>query len=76
MLRERLRTFAKENNIPGGYRETGEFQILKMNWDLYKRVAEAEPVPGAPATKGRPGQVAAIASTNTPGAALRQVVSS
>jgi fatty acid desaturase len=76
MLRERLRAFAKENNIPGGYRETGEFQILKMNWDLYKRVAEAEPVPGAPATKGRPGQVAAIASTNTPGAALRQVVSS
>ena len=76
MLRERLMQFAKENNIPGGYRETGEFEILKMNWDLYKRVAEADPVPGAPATKGRPGQVAAIISTSTPGAALRQIVSS
>mmetsp|Transcript_113338 Transcript_113338/g.222252 ORF Transcript_113338/g.222252 Transcript_113338/m.222252 type:complete len:385 (-) Transcript_113338:358-1512(-) len=74
LLRERLQKFAKDNNIPGGYRETGEFEILKMNWQLYKRVAEADAVPGAPPTKGRPGQMAAIASTNTPGAALRKAV--
>lgn len=76
MLRERLQKFASDNNIPGGYRETGEFEILKMNWELYKRVAEADPVVGAPPTKGRPGQIAAIESTHTPGAALRQAVSS
>lgn len=74
MLRERLQKFAMDNNIPGGYRETGEFEILKMNWQLYKRVAEADALPGSPPTKGRPGQMAAIASTNTPGAALRKAV--
>jgi acyl-lipid Delta6-acetylenase / acyl-lipid (9-3)-desaturase len=59
-LRSILQKFAENNKIPGGYRETGEFQILKMNWLLYKSVAEAEPVPGAPLTRGRLGQLGAI----------------
>ena len=59
-LRERLIQFAKDNKIPGGYRESGEFEILRMNWNLYKEVAEADAVPGAPLTKGRPGQLGAI----------------
>lgn len=71
LLRERLIRFAEENQIAGGYRETGEFEILKMNWELYKRVAEADAVPGATPTRGRPGQIGAIESTNTPGADLR-----
>lgn len=74
ILRERLQKFAEDNNIPGGYRETGEWEILKMNWELYKRVAEADPVPGSPPSRGRPGQLGAIMSTNTPGAALGQAV--
>ena len=65
-LRERLIKFANDNNIPGGYRESGEFDILKMNWDLYRKVAQADAVPGAPLTRGRPGQQAAIDSTNSP----------
>jgi acyl-lipid Delta6-acetylenase / acyl-lipid (9-3)-desaturase len=65
-LRERLIKFAEENNVPGGYRESDEFEILKMNWQLYKRVAEVEAVPGAPSTRGVPGQQAAIASTASP----------
>lgn len=59
-LRTILQKFAKENNVPGGYRESGEFEILKMNWDLYRRVAEADAVPGAPLTKGKIGQLGAI----------------
>lgn len=59
-LRERLIQFAKDNKIPGGYRESDEFDILKMNWQLYKRVAEADAVPGAPLTKGHLGQLGAI----------------
>lgn len=31
-LREILIKFAEDNKIPGGYRESGEFEILKMNW--------------------------------------------
>lgn len=58
-LREILMKFAEDNNIPGGYRESGEFEILKMNWDLYKRVAEADAVPGAPYSRGH-GQLGAI----------------
>lgn len=69
LLRERLIKFAEDNQIPGGYRETGEFEILKMNWDLYKRVAEADAVPGAPSTRGRVGQQGAIDSTNSPAVA-------
>jgi fatty acid desaturase len=67
-LRERIMQFAKDNNVPGGYRESGEVEILKNNWELYKRVAEADPVPGAPSTKGRVGQQAAIRSTESPAA--------
>lgn len=58
-LRPILMKFAEENKIPGGYRESGEFEILKMNWDLYKDVAEADPVPGAPYSRGN-GQLGAI----------------
>jgi fatty acid desaturase len=59
-LKERLQIFAAENSVPGGYRESGEFEILKMNWELYKRVAESDPVPGAPPTDGGVNQQAAI----------------
>jgi len=70
-LRSVLQKFAGDNNVPGGYRESGEFEILKMNWDLYRRVAEADPVPGAPSTRGRMGQQGGIIdSSNSPAAAL------
>jgi len=59
LLKPILQKFAKENNVPGGYRESGEFEILKMNWDLYKTVAKADPVPGAPYSRGH-GQLGAI----------------
>jgi len=65
-LRERLIKFAKDNNIPGGYRETGEFEILYMNWLLYKKVANADPVSGAISTKGRTDQQASIITSNSP----------
>jgi fatty acid desaturase len=65
-LKQRLQDFATTNNVPGGYRESGEFEILKMNWDLYRRVAQADPVPGAPSTRGTPEQQASIESTNSP----------
>lgn len=65
-LRKRLQEFAVENKVPGGYRESGEFEILKMNWDLYRKVAEADAVPGAPATRGTPKQQASIVSTESP----------
>lgn len=58
-LRPILMKFAEDNKIPGGYRESGEFEILRMNWDLYKKVAEADAVPGAPYSRGH-GQLAAI----------------
>ena len=64
-LRERIMKFAKDNNVPGGYRETGEFEILKMNWQLYKKVAEADAVPGSISTQGKEGQVASIQSVRT-----------
>jgi fatty acid desaturase len=69
LLRERMMEFAAANNIPGGYRESGEWEILKMNWELYKRVAEADAVPGSPPTKGHVGQVGAIRDTASPAAA-------
>jgi acyl-lipid Delta6-acetylenase / acyl-lipid (9-3)-desaturase len=62
-LRSRLKQFAADNDIPGGYRESGEFEILKLNWDLYKEVAGSDPVEGAIPTQGREGQVASILST-------------
>jgi fatty acid desaturase len=69
-LRTVLQKFAKENNVPGGYRETGEFELLKMNWEHYKRVAEADPVPGAPSSRGRIGQQGAISTSESPAAAV------
>lgn len=47
-LKNILQEFAERNRIPGGYRETSEFEILRMNWQLYKHVAEADAIPGAP----------------------------
>jgi len=58
-LRERLIKFANDNKIPGGYRESGEFEILYMNWDLYRKVAKMDPVPGAPSSRGD-GQLGSI----------------
>jgi fatty acid desaturase len=66
LLRERLIKFAEDNKIPGGYRESGEFEILKMNWDLYRKVAKMDAVEGAPPSRGRPGQQGAIESPNAP----------
>jgi len=59
LLKPILQRFAKENNIPGGYRESGEFEILKMNWELYRRVANEDAVEGAPYSRGN-GQLGAI----------------
>lgn len=67
-LREILMKFAEDNQVPGGYRESGEWEILKMNWQLYKDVAEADAVPGAPLTRGRPGQLGAIRESSSPAA--------
>jgi len=67
LLKPILAKFAEENNIPGGYRESGEFEILKMNWDLYKEVAEADAVVGAPASRGN-GQLGAINKGTSPAA--------
>ena len=59
-LRKVLQKFAKDNKVPGGYRESGEFEILKMNWDLYRKVAKMDPVADAPSTKGYIGQQGGI----------------
>jgi fatty acid desaturase len=59
LLKPILLKFAEDNQIPGGYRESGEFEILKMNWDLYKKVAESDAVVGAPYSRGH-GQLGAI----------------
>jgi acyl-lipid Delta6-acetylenase / acyl-lipid (9-3)-desaturase len=67
-LRERLQKFATNLNIPGGYRESDEWEILKMNWQLYKNVAGADAIPGAPLSRGHLGQQAAIVNTASPGA--------
>lgn len=66
-----MQKFAQDNNVPGGYRESGEFEILKMNWDLYKRVAEADAVPGAPLSRGKIGQQASIDGSDSPASAYR-----
>merc|ERR1712154_645766 len=63
-LKPILTQFADKYNIPGGYRESGEFQILKDNWLLYKRVAEADAVEGAPYSRGH-GQLGAIDTGNS-----------
>jgi len=59
LLEPILTKFAQENNIKGGYRVSGEFEIQKMNWELYKGVAEADAVEGAPYSRGH-GQLGAI----------------
>lgn len=66
-LKPILQKFTEENNVPGGYRESGEFQILYDNWDLYRKVAESDPVPGAPYSRGN-GQLGAIDLGMSPGA--------
>lgn len=66
-LKSILTKFAEENNVPGGYRESGEFEILYDNWDLYRRVAEGPAVEGSPYSRGN-GQLGAIDSGFSPGA--------
>jgi acyl-lipid Delta6-acetylenase / acyl-lipid (9-3)-desaturase len=63
-----LEKFATDLQIPGGYRVSNEWDILRMNWETYRAVAQQDAVPGAPLTKGRPGQQAAICETNSPAA--------
>lgn len=60
-LKPIIEKFAKDNNVDGGYRESGEFEILRMNWETYRAAALADPVEGAPLTNGTEGQQAAIA---------------
>ncbi|GMH77480.1 hypothetical protein TL16_g07423, partial [Triparma laevis f. inornata] len=67
LLKPILTKFAADNNIEGGYRESGEWEILKMNWELYRKVALADPVEGAPYSRGH-GQLGAILSSSTPAA--------
>lgn len=70
-IRKILQKFAVDNNIPGGYRESGEFEILWMNWKLYRDVARADPVMGALSTRGVIGQQGGILdSANSPAMAL------
>eukprot|EP01041_Mallomonas_annulata_P012318 gene12318-25911_t len=38
-----LMKFAKDNNVE--YRITNEFEILKMNWDTYRKTAVEAPIP-------------------------------
>lgn len=70
-LRPILKQFAEENNVPGGYRESGEFQILADNWRLYRDVARADPVPGAPYSRGH-GQLGAISMGLSPAAKINR----
>ena len=57
-LRPRLQEFCRQHGLE--YRESGEGEILWRNWQLYRRIAGASPVPGAPLSTGRPGQQGAI----------------
>ena len=67
-LKPILQQFCADNDVPGGYRESGEWEILRMNWEKYRDVAQQPAVEGAPLTKGRLGQQAAILSTASPAA--------
>ena len=62
LLKPIIQKFAKDNNVEGGYRESGELEILKMNWETYRAAGLADPVEGAPLTRGVEGQQAAIAN--------------
>eukprot|EP00440_Ansanella_granifera_P041860 gb/GFBE01045384.1/.p1 GENE.gb/GFBE01045384.1/~~gb/GFBE01045384.1/.p1 ORF type:complete len:514 (+),score=86.51 gb/GFBE01045384.1/:1-1542(+) len=55
-----LKKFAEVNGVPGGHRISSQLELLKQNWDLYSKVATADPVPGAPAMRGRGHHVTAI----------------
>jgi hypothetical protein len=39
-----VKKFAEENKLD--FRQTGEWELLKLNIDNYKRVATLEPAPG------------------------------
>jgi len=60
-LKPIMQKFAEDNNVQGGYRESGEIEILRMNWETYRAAALADPVQGAPTTRGQKGQQGAIA---------------
>eukprot|EP00957_Ditylum_brightwellii_P080640 6133381-Ditylum_brightwellii.AAC.1 len=45
-LRPLVQKFASENGLE--YLESGEVDILKINWELYRDVAKADPILGAP----------------------------
>jgi fatty acid desaturase len=45
-LRSIIKKFANAHDLE--YLESGELKILKMNWELYRDVARADPVKGAP----------------------------
>jgi len=70
-LKPILQRFCKDVGMEDGYRETGEFQILYDNWKVYRRAALADPVAGAPCSRGD-GQLGAIDTGNSP--AAKQVV--
>ncbi|KAL7556971.1 hypothetical protein ACA910_018259 [Epithemia clementina (nom. ined.)] len=58
LLRPKLMQFARDHGLE--YRESGEWEILWRNWKLYRQVAQAPSLQGAPLTTGQPGQQAAI----------------
>ena len=45
-LKPIIEKFAADNGLE--YLESGEIDILVTNWELYREVAKADPVPGAP----------------------------
>ena len=45
-LRSIIRAFAQKNGL--NYLESGEVEILKMNWELYRDVASADTITGSP----------------------------
>jgi len=55
-----LAKFAEDNQIPGGLRITDEFDLIKLNWDMYRAVANAPVDPTAPPMRGRNHHVSAI----------------
>lgn len=63
-LKERLQAFCAQHPEVT-YRESGEFEILKMNWETYRDVAQMPAVEGAPLTLGSTGQVGAISQVRS-----------
>lgn len=66
-LRERLQEFCAKNP-DCTYRESGEFEILRQNWEVYRRIAQADAQEDAPPTRGRRGQQGAILDSTSPAA--------